>query len=145
MWPKDNVQKTKLLIHWIQCGKKACLGNAWGLSFITVRFQLSGILEFHFNPTHLFWSHTFKRLMGSWLEQLFLTLDKAQWRLRAGGVHTGNGVEFRHSALGGGIEAFGLSAHLKEDFLFLQFTCELFLQSLRESRRELYSMCTYKE
>ncbi len=56
-------------------------------------------------------------------------------------MHTGNGVEFRDSALAGGIEAFGLSAHLKEDFLFLQFTCELFLQSLRESRRELYSMC----
>lgn len=53
-------------------------------------------------------------------------------------MDTGNRVEFRDSALGGGIEAFGLSAHFKEDFLFLQFTCELFLQSLRESRRESY-------
>lgn len=77
--------------------------------------------------------------MGSWLEKHFLALDKAQWwRLRAGGVDTGYRVEFRDSALGGGIEAFRLSAHFKEDFLFLQFTCELFLQSLRESRRESY-------
>lgn len=46
------------------------------------------------------------------------------------GVDTRDWIEPCDAALGGGVEALGLSAHLEEHFLFLQFPGKLFLQSL---------------
>lgn len=39
--------------------------------------------------------------------------------LKPGGVDSGDRVELGDAALGGWVKALGLSAHLKEDFLFL--------------------------
>lgn len=47
------------------------------------------------------------------------------------GVDAGDWVELGDAALGRGVKALGLAAHLEEDFLFLQLPGKLFLQSLR--------------
>lgn len=47
------------------------------------------------------------------------------------GVDAGDRVELRDAALGRGVKALGLAAHLEEDFLFLQLSGKLFLQSLQ--------------
>lgn len=46
-------------------------------------------------------------------------------------MQVGDGVELGHSTLGGGVKAFGLAAHLEEDFLLLQLPGELLLQRLQ--------------
>lgn len=51
--------------------------------------------------------------------------------LETGGVDAGDGVEFGDAALGGGVKALRLSAHLEEHFLFLQLPGELLLQGLQ--------------
>lgn len=47
------------------------------------------------------------------------------------GVDAGDWVELGDAALGWGVKALGLAAHLEEDFLFLQLPGKLFLQGLR--------------
>lgn len=42
-----------------------------------------------------------------------------------------DGVKFGHSALSGGVKAFGFAAHLEEDLLLLELPRELLLQRLQ--------------
>lgn len=42
-----------------------------------------------------------------------------------------DGVEFGYSTLGGGVKAFGFTAHLEEDLLLLELPRELLLQRLQ--------------
>lgn len=51
--------------------------------------------------------------------------------LETGGVDAGDRVELGDAALGGGVKALRLSAHLEEHFLFLQLPGKLFLQGLQ--------------
>ena len=48
-------------------------------------------------------------------------------------MHVGDGVELGHSALGGGVKAFRLAAHLEEHLLLLQLPGELLLQRLQRA------------
>lgn len=53
-----------------------------------------------------------------------------RFHLETRGVDGGDGVELGDAALGGGVKALGLPAHLEEHFLFLQLPGKLLLQGL---------------
>lgn len=57
--------------------------------------------------------------------------------LETGGVDGGDRVELGDAALGGGVKALRLSAHLEEHFLFLQLPGKLFLQGLQDTHRNM--------
>lgn len=63
--------------------------------------------------------------------------------LEAAGLDAGDRVELGDAALGGGVKALRLSAHLEEHFLLLQLPGKLLLQGLRgkqvESCGQLYT------
>ena len=58
-------------------------------------------------------------------------------RLETSGVDAGNRVELGDAALGGGVKALRLSAHLEEHFLFLQLPGKLLLQGLRDTQQHM--------